>query len=179
LPANAADSFGRWYFRITPSRGQGNGESLSTFPFKAGDCLLADRGYSTTYGIAQVVSQKADVIVRLKPQGIRLLNAQGNLFSWPQCLESIQRAGQISQWKAFIPLEKRSRVEGQICSFNPRLQGRRHALCPDRWFYPSPSGSDYNLEAYATLLFGASSDSSRSCGKTITAYPPRRRDGVK
>ena len=27
----------------------------------------------------------------------------------------------------------------------------------------------YRLEAYATLLFGAASDGSRSCGKTITA----------
>ena len=39
--------------------------------------------------------------------------------------------------------------------------------------------NEYRLEAYATLLFGASSDSSRSCGKTVTADPPKRRDGVK
>src|SRR5580704_15518247 len=39
--------------------------------------------------------------------------------------------------------------------------------------------NEYRLEAYATLLFGASSDRSRSCGKSITADPPRRRDGVK
>jgi hypothetical protein len=29
--------------------------------------------------------------------------------------------------------------------------------------------NEYRLEAYATLLFGASSDSLRSCSKTITA----------
>ena len=92
------------YFRITPSRGQGNGESLSALPVKAGDCLLADRGYSTAHGIHQVVSQKADVIVRLNPQGIRLLDALGNLFSWQQCLERIERPGQIRQWQAFIAL---------------------------------------------------------------------------
>jgi hypothetical protein len=39
--------------------------------------------------------------------------------------------------------------------------------------------NEYRLEAYATLLFGASSDTSRSCGKTITAGPPRQRDSVK
>jgi hypothetical protein len=37
----------------------------------------------------------------------------------------------------------------------------------------------YRLEAYATLLFGASSDSARSCAKTITSGPLRRRDSVK
>jgi hypothetical protein len=35
------------------------------------------------------------------------------------------------------------------------------------------------LEAYATLLFGASSDNSGSGGKTIAADPPQRGDGVK
>jgi hypothetical protein len=38
----------------------------------------------------------------------------------------------------------------------------------------SPDGvNEDRLEADATLLFGASSDSSRSCGKTITPDPPR------
>jgi Transposase DDE domain len=60
------------YLRITHSRGQGHGESLSTLPVKSGDCLLAERGYSTAHGIDQVVSHKADVIVRLNPQGIQL-----------------------------------------------------------------------------------------------------------
>lgn len=32
-------------------RGEGNGESLSHLPVKAGDCLLADRAYSTAEGI--------------------------------------------------------------------------------------------------------------------------------
>jgi len=29
--------------------------------------------------------------------------------------------------------------------------------------------NEYTLEAYATLLFGASSDRSRSCGKTVAS----------
>ena len=39
----------------------------------------------------------------------------------------------------------------------------------------SPVRTKYRLEAYATLLFGASSDSSSSCGKTITAATRRRK----
>ena len=116
------------YLRITPSRGQGHGESLSTLPVKSGDCLLADRGYSTAHGIGQVVSQKADVIVRLNPQGIRLLDAQGHLFAWPQCLESLSRPGQISQWKAFIPQEGDSAVEGRICAIRKSQQATQLAL---------------------------------------------------
>ena len=116
------------YLRITRSRGQGHGESLSTLPVSSGDCLLADRGYSTAHGIGQVVRHKADVIVRLNPQGIRLLDAQGHPFAWQQCLESIGRPGQISQWKAFIPLEDGSAVEGRICAIRKSQQATQLAL---------------------------------------------------
>jgi hypothetical protein len=37
--------------------------------------------------------------------------------------------------------------------------------------------NEYRLEAYATLLFGASSDRSRSRGNTITAAMRRRKVG--
>jgi hypothetical protein len=68
------------------------------------------------------------VIVRLNPQGIRLLDAQGHPFAWQQCLESIGRPGQISQWKAFIPLEDGSAVEGRICAIRKSQQATQLAL---------------------------------------------------
>ena len=47
------------YLRLSPMRREGNGESLNHLPVKAGDCLLADRAYSTAEGIHQMSSQKA------------------------------------------------------------------------------------------------------------------------
>jgi hypothetical protein len=51
------------YFKLSASRGAGNGESLRHLPVKAGDCLLADRGYSTASGIHEVTPQSNDQLM--------------------------------------------------------------------------------------------------------------------
>ena len=45
LPSLACD-----FFKLTETQGAGTGESFVHFPIRAGDYLLADRGYSTTAG---------------------------------------------------------------------------------------------------------------------------------
>ena len=42
------------YFQLTATKGRGTGEALRHFPIRAGDYLLADRGYSTAAGIGHV-----------------------------------------------------------------------------------------------------------------------------
>ncbi len=59
LPALVRD-----HFRITPTRGRGTGESLRRLPVSAGDFVLADRGCSTTQGIAHVAACGGHVTVR-------------------------------------------------------------------------------------------------------------------
>jgi hypothetical protein len=75
---------------------------------------------------------------------------------------------------SFAPKGHENLAQGWSPGFNPELYtqfvgGNKASL---------DGVNEYRLETYATLLFGASSDSSRSCG-TITTDPPRRRDGVK
>jgi hypothetical protein len=115
------------YFRLTAVRGKGSGESLKLLPVKAGDCLLADRGYSTASGIHEVVDQKADVILRLNPQGIRLLSAEGIPFSWFESLEGLNRCGQIKQWTVLVPFEGRSAVVGRVCALRKSKQASQLA----------------------------------------------------
>jgi len=103
------------YFKLSASRGEGNGESLSHLPVRARDCLLADRGYSTASGIHAVTSQKADVILRLNPQGIRILGPEGLLFPWVERLQSITRPGQVEQWNVLVPLAGEPPVKGRVC----------------------------------------------------------------
>ena len=43
------------FFKLTGTEGPGTGESLAQFPIRAGDHVLADRGYSTARGIRHVV----------------------------------------------------------------------------------------------------------------------------
>lgn len=104
------------YFRLTPDSGSGSGESLSYIPVEPGDCLLADRGYSTARGIQEVVRQGADVILRLNPRAIRVLDSEGELFRWTEALQSIAGPGEIKQWQGRISLRDRSQVAGRICA---------------------------------------------------------------
>jgi hypothetical protein len=110
------------YFRLTAVRGQGSGESLKFVPVTAGDCLLADRGYSTASGIHEVVDRKADVILRLNPQGIRILSVDGAPFSWFESLADLNRCGQIKQWAVSVPFEGRSPVVGRVCALRKSKQ---------------------------------------------------------
>ena len=89
------------FFRLTAARGKGNGESLKHFEVKAGDCLLADRGFSHLAGIDHVVAAGGHVIVRLNEQNTPLESLDGeklNLWPW---LEQCQQPGTMTELKAW------------------------------------------------------------------------------
>ena len=54
------------FFKLTGVEGPGTGESLAQFPIRAGDHVLADRGYWTARGIRHVVEAGGRLIVRVK-----------------------------------------------------------------------------------------------------------------
>jgi len=116
------------YFKLSANHGEGNGESLSRLPLRAGDCLLADRGYSTAQGIHEVTSQRAELILRLNPQGIRILSQQGVPFPFVERLQGITRPGQIDQWNVLVPLAGRAPVMGRVCVVRKSEQATRLAL---------------------------------------------------
>jgi DDE family transposase len=115
------------YFRLSSMAGAGSGESLSPIPVQAGDCLLADRGYSSARGIHEVVSQGADVIVRLNPRGIRVLDLEGQPFPWVEALQSIVGPGDIKEWPALISLRDDTLVAGRICAIAKSQQATERA----------------------------------------------------
>src|ERR1700675_717971 len=115
------------YFRLSSTSGSGSGESLSPIPVQAGDCLLADRGYSTARGIHQVVSQGADVILRLNPRAIRVLDPEDQPFQWEEALQSIAGPGEIKQWQARISLRDSTQVPGRICVIAKSQQATERA----------------------------------------------------
>jgi len=116
------------YFKLSAGQGEGNGESLSHLPVKAGDCLLADRGYSTAQGIHDITSQKAELILRLNPQGIRVLSQPGALFPFVERLQSITRPGQVEQWGVLVPLANQAPVRGRVCVVRKSEQAIQLAL---------------------------------------------------
>jgi hypothetical protein len=103
------------YFKLTPIKGKGHGESLSHIPVRKGDCLIADRGYSTANGLCQAVDRGAELIVRFNPQAIRLLGANGQLFDYKRALGTLSKPGAVGEWSVSIVTRGGRRLEGRLC----------------------------------------------------------------
>lgn len=92
------------YFKLTPVRGAGHGESLYQFPLASGDWVLADRGYCHAEALGEAARQGAFFAVRLNPHGIRLQTPHGDLCPLVDHLQELQAAGQTAEWAVRIPL---------------------------------------------------------------------------
>ncbi len=64
------------FYQITNAKG---GESYKRLPVQAGDIILADRGYCHREGVAHVLREQGDVIVRLNSTNFPLLRAQDSV----------------------------------------------------------------------------------------------------
>jgi hypothetical protein len=82
LPALTCD-----FVAVTDVRG---GETLCRIPVQAGDVVLGDRGYSHRAGVAWVLAQGGDVIVRHQGANFPLLNRQGEAFDLLAALRGLQ-----------------------------------------------------------------------------------------
>lgn len=63
------------FYEVTDDKG---GETYKRFPVQPGDIILGDRGYCHRKGVAHVVGQGGDVIVRLNSTSFPLLDARRN-----------------------------------------------------------------------------------------------------
>lgn len=91
LPSLACD-----FVSVTGVRG---GESLCRIPVRKGDVLLADRGYSHRAGVAWVLAQGGDIIVRHQGANFPLLDRKGKDFGLLAALRSL-RQHQPGTWPA-------------------------------------------------------------------------------
>src|SRR6516165_493713 len=96
------------YFEVTGCKGTGTGETLRHYPIRAGEYVLADRGYCKASGIHFAVSKGAYLTVRLSPQSIRL-QGQYPLAARLCVLRKSEAAIALAQKKA----RRKSRKNGQ------------------------------------------------------------------
>ena len=95
LPSLACD-----FFKVTGTEGAGSGESLTQFPIRAGDHVLADRGYSRAPGIVHVASSGGDVTVRVNTQALALWTRGGERLRLLETVSSLRRIGKAGSWPA-------------------------------------------------------------------------------
>jgi hypothetical protein len=101
LPSLACD-----FVSVTGVRG---GETLCRIPVRQGDVLLADRGYSHRAGVAWVLSQGGDVIVRHQGSNFPLQDLKAKEFDLLAALRSL-RAHQPGTWKVKFESDGRTWV---------------------------------------------------------------------
>ena len=92
------------YVSVTGVRG---GETLCRIPVRPGDVLLADRGYSHRAGVAWVLEQGGEVIVRHQGSNFPLLDRKGGDFDLLSALRGL-RQHQPGTWPVRFESEGRT-----------------------------------------------------------------------
>ena len=115
LPSLACD-----FFKLTGTEGPGTEESLAQFPVRAGDHVLADRGYSTTRGIRHVADAGGRLSVRVNTAALPLFTAPGRAFDLLAAVTSVTRPGAVRSWATRVVAacddgDAAGEVAGRIC----------------------------------------------------------------
>lgn len=112
------------FFRLTPVKGKGNGESLKYFDIKPGDCLLADGGFSHLAGIREVHQHGGSVIVRLNEQSTPLEAEDGKPIKLLDWLGTLPEPGQVGEMHVWLPPAKGShqRLPARLCAIRKSIE---------------------------------------------------------
>ena len=116
------------FFELTSAKGAGTGESLSRFPVRAGDLVLADRGYSTGPGLRHVADCGGHAAVRVNTKSLRLRGAEGQAFSLLGAVSSLRSAGAVGSWAARVEVKGGEPVAGRVCAIRKTREAARQAV---------------------------------------------------
>jgi hypothetical protein len=105
------------HFALTPTQGQGTGESLTHFPVQPGDHVVADRGYSHYTSVQHVQAARGIVTVRLNPKAVRLLDAQQKPFALRTRLRRLQKTNEVLAWEVQLTgAAGQAPIPGRLCA---------------------------------------------------------------
>lgn len=102
------------FFKITPAKGLGSGESFFQYSIKKGDYIIADRGYSTISGIHHVASKGAHVIVRMNTAILPVVDSEGLSFPLYQEVTSITKPLSVKSWSVLLPKGETNLLPGRV-----------------------------------------------------------------
>lgn len=102
------------YFKLTSDKGKGTGESFKHFPIQKEDCIIGDRGYSTSQGIDYLVSKGAHALVRVNSSALNFLNLDKSKFSLLKALRSLEEEGCSTEWSIML-INEDNLIPGRLC----------------------------------------------------------------
>ncbi|MDE0102153.1 MAG: IS4 family transposase [Bryobacterales bacterium] len=116
------------FFKLTRTKGEGTGESLTQFPIAAGDKVLADRGYSTGRGIRHVADAGGQVTVRVNSGALRLEAMDGECLDLVKSMKPLRRPGMIGSLEAWVRAGEEATVPGRVCALRKTEEATRIAV---------------------------------------------------
>lgn len=94
----------------------GVGESLALFDIRAGDIVMADRGFARRAGVRWVRQHGADILLRASLNSVPLRGRDGRALPLLELLRSIKTAGQCGDWPACIKDGGHS-IDVRVCAY--------------------------------------------------------------
>ena len=117
------------YFKLTGTEGKGTGETFKHFPIKKGDCIVGDRGYSTSQGISYIHKQKAYSLVRVNSTALKLYMQNDNKpFDLLSKIKKIKIAGKVGEWKVNTKKDDGGTINGRVCVIRKSEEAIQQAL---------------------------------------------------
>lgn len=103
------------FLALTPTQGEGTGESFRWYPVASREFILGDAGYCTPAGVEHVAQRGAYVLVRLNTSSLPLKSRPGRPWDLRSALRSLPEAGQVGEWAVWVQGPHRG-VEGRLCA---------------------------------------------------------------
>lgn len=102
------------YFKLTSTKGKGTGESFKQFPIEQGDCIVGDRGYSTSQGIAYVASKKGYSLVRINTATLELFTRDQSKIDLLKEVKLIGKEYGVKEWEVLLKADDQL-IVGRMC----------------------------------------------------------------
>src|SRR5438876_6761446 len=115
------------HLEVTAVKGSGTGEQLQRFTARRGDLVLGDRGLCRPGGIARVVAQGAQTIVRVNTGTLPLYTERGQRFDLRKRLRGLSGCGVVGDWSVRVGPE-RGASRGRVCALRKSQQQAQRAL---------------------------------------------------
>jgi hypothetical protein len=129
------------------------GETFKRFVWHAGQLAVGDRGYANPPGVAHVVSQGADVLVRVNRGSLPLLDRHGQRIELMAWLRGLRGHQPTERWAAIHDRETDEVVEGRLVACRlPAAKAEKARAWVRRELGTKASALDLEAAQYVVLF---------------------------